>query len=212
MRWVFQQPGRTGPGDGRSLGRKNIAGAGAPGFRFRRRAADLSRNGAVEAPTLFRDTGPAATSRPAGQTARHREPCADTRFGLLIRMTPCPGVHRGDGDARPENCQLRPVGKGQRPDLQDRFFATPDHRAIDGPRHGFMQILTAMVEGCHEDAPRQAARSDRLVPIVRSEIRVNSTRPLRNADQGGVAAEKRASHGEDRLDFDVARGPMADDP
>ena len=68
-----------------------------------------------------------------------------------------------------------------------------------------------MVEGRHEDTPRKAAARVRLLQSLDKDARhIDET--ARNAHQDGVAAEKRASHGKDRLNFDVARRPMTDDP
>jgi hypothetical protein len=98
--------------------------------------------------------------------------------------------------------------KRQCANLQNGLLATPNHGAVDGLRHGLMQILAAMLEDSHENAPGEPFSGIALNQLVYQTAR-EFDKTSRNANQGGIAAEERAGHRKNGLDFDIAGWPVA---
>src|ERR1700677_333932 len=71
---------------------------------------------------------------------------------LRGRVVPSARVHRGDGHSGTEGGDSRPMRKGQRANAENGFLAAPNHCAIDGLSHGFMEILAAALECGGENA------------------------------------------------------------
>ena len=67
------------PGKSLKLKRQGWCAAGAPGFRFQRRAEEPAEIERLTGPSLFRGTKPGVRNMPAGQTARHHAQCAGTK-------------------------------------------------------------------------------------------------------------------------------------